>query len=104
MGFEWPLETEPAEALPIKASDFLGAWQTGAKSLSGRQSAQSRVHASPNTVLWTFEARHLTEKRQFTLSASTCGRVGAAARRASQRSLSLGSDVRVNYTPVQEPH
>ena len=51
MGFEWPLETEPAEALPIKASDFLGAWQTGAKSLSGRQSAQSRVHASPNTVL-----------------------------------------------------
>ena len=24
--------------------------------------AQSTAHASPNTVLWTFEARHLTEK------------------------------------------
>jgi hypothetical protein len=50
MGFAWPLETEPAEALPIKANDFLGAWQTGANSPSGRQSAQSTAHASPNAV------------------------------------------------------
>ena len=62
MGFEWPLETEPAEALPINANDFLGAWQTGANSPSGRQSAQSTAHASPNIVLWTFEARHPSEK------------------------------------------
>ena len=62
MGFAWPLETEPAEALPIKANDFLGAWQTGAKSLSGRQSAQSTAHASPNAVSGPLEARHLTEK------------------------------------------
>ena len=50
MGFEWPLETEPAEALPINANDFLGAWQTGANSPSGRQSAQSTAHASHKAV------------------------------------------------------
>ena len=50
MGFEWPLETEPAEALPINANDFLGAWQTGANSPSGRRSAQSTAHVSPNAV------------------------------------------------------
>ena len=68
MGFEWPLETEPAEALPINANDFLGAWQTGANSPSGRQSAQSTAHASPKAVWERFTHRTAVPHRDLLLS------------------------------------